>query len=1048
MKILPKLRTYPIIISAVTIMLSGCGSGGENKNNTNSLNNAISSKDASILQTFSMNLYNSLFLTPNTTYSYQLMDASGNNIADSNGTFICNTPNTCSFSLQLSQQQYLLSVFQGDSNDKLIGGVILNPPTNSSVYSIAIDDVSTSEYLNQLAGSKMSNSFDLPIVQSRLFLPALSYESGTSLNGMLYLYYNYLTQTKGQSNSQAISTISSEYQQCEQSGSCNIDTDFINNPQVLKDAVQKLQDTVTQYSKDKNDIQLYQTYLQIKSTMSTANTVANAASGPLNAIVSGLGSGVVAGMGVISQLIDPYFNAEGLQDSLAAYNRMQAYNQAISSYFTAAIPNYASIQTQLTATMNSAGLSTDYNTNMNYILNDYYSVINEFASSESIAQYIASESATPKNLNWLVNSSGSTGIFGTTNAQLRLNAISYFTNADNVNALSDAYKQVYQLDRVNNVNNIANRHAYNQSILLLMQNIIQALQYAMYLDQLVVTTRDTISIPQGAFLQNMVVSAPRALSPIDKTNFAADTSVINNFYYNSLQTIESNFLSILAPEKAWVAQSVLQSLEIDGKCNITATDGLNTLTATCPVYGDGGNGNIAIKYITSTLDRAATKCLLQDGAEQNMMGVANVQNINGYVACEAAYSGAYAIFSKDLGTNGIDGFGSKNTINMQYFPIGLSGTYNPSGYDYSTSWNYSSSLGIAIGDTVGQNKITNTSFNAYSIPLNSIIDGNSEYLISYIESDPFGNKTPRFLDVLYKLNATGSTPAGFGQVDYDEYTAANENYIFSNTSIPQQQIAAPLQMSMQNPYVNVLLINNPIMSQLPVTIQSVQTFTESNNISINIPSSANLTTIQYRSLFGGTNNALYVAFNYNGQNYSRTLLPNGNYQITDNSIVMTNEQDWETNSTINPYISPLADNLASFTLSGSASAMQCGDLPAAKNALINMGRDELAAGYSCSSKAWGINITLPFSTKLYVPVSANYQGYKAFTIWNKSSYETNGNGWRADQYGTNSNINALVQTYNLSSNVYDGGYLNVNGYNSFLMDYNSQLGGADLWFRN
>lgn len=1044
MKLLSSIKISPLIISLAAVILSGCGSGTES--NSASVNSSTTkSTQNATQQIYKMNLYNSLFLTPNKTYSYALINQTNTeNGPESSGTFTCNTPSTCVFNLTLTQQnEYLLSISQSQNGtDTLIGGAVVNAPTNTTTYYISIDDVSTSQYLNEFAASKLKNPYDSPIIQSNLFLQALSYEQNVSLNGMLYLYYIYLTETKGQSSNDAISTISTAYQQCEQAGECSIDTNFINNPSVISNAESQLNSTVTNYAHDKNDAQLYETYQQIKSVANTANTVANIAQAPLNALVDGLGSTAVTGIGIISQLIDPVFNHMGLQDSLAAYNRMQAYNQSLTTYFQAAMPNYADIQNQLTATMNSSTLSTAYKDNIINIQVGYDDVINKFASYESVVAFI--KSANTNDLTSLVDSAGD-GDLGLNNAVTRAHAISYFTNPDNINALATAYSVVYNLDRKKGINNIAERHAYNQNILVLMQNIIRALQNSLYLDQLAITVRDTKYYPKKSFLQNVTIAADVSpLSDLSNPDLATDISAINADYYNKLQQIESNFLSVLVPEKAWVSQSVLQSLEVEGKCNITSTDGEDTLTATCPVYSDGGNGNIATKYITSTLNRQTTGCLLNYGAEQSMMGVSNVRNVNGYVTCEIPYTTG-SVASQYDNPNWFNFSNNLDITNMQYRNIG---TFGHSG-DGFVSWNYSSTLNLAIGDSVGQNKFANPTFNIYSIINDDNQNGTHDYLVSYTESDLYGNVVPRYLEVQYQLGEdvhyTTSAQSSQEYGSLHDNAVVWENEIFANSNYSQQEVNPPLQMSVKLPYPNVLLINNPVMSEVPVTMQTIQTFVESNNISINIPDSANITNIQYHSLFGGTNNALHIEFSYNGINYSRTLLPNGQYNVDQSAgkIVMTNAANWETNPAINPYISSVADTLTSFNLSGSNVVMQCGDITAAQNTLISQGRDEMAEGYSCSSIAWGIHINLPLSTRLYIPVSVNYQGYKSFTIWKKFDYKL-----RADEYGTDSDSNAFVKTYNLSSNAYDGGYVNVYGYNSFQMDYNSQLGGEDLWFHN
>jgi hypothetical protein len=108
-----------------------------------------------------------------------------------------------------------------------------------------------------------------------------------------------------------------------------------------------------------------------------------------------------------------------------------------------------------------------------------------------------------------------------------------------------------------------------------------------------------------------------------------------------------------------------------------------------------------------------------------------------------------------------------------------------------------------------------------------------------------------------------------------------------------------------------------------------RTLTVPANINFSIPSGASATNVTYRSLFGGSNNALNVAFSLNGKNYSRVLLPGGQYNVNQSTgkIVMTNAADWESNSAINPFISPLALPMSEFVVTASTNGniMQCGD---------------------------------------------------------------------------------------------------------------------------
>lgn len=269
------------------------------------------------------------------------------------------------------------------------------------------------------------------------------------------------------------------------------------------------------------------------------------------------------------------------------------------------------------------------------------------------------------------------------------------------------------------------------------------------------------------------------------------------------------------------------------------------------------------------------------------------------------------------------------------------------------------------------------------------------------------------------------------------------------------------QINIQNikPLVTSKSIIITITDRIGLYQSDARTLTVPANINFSIPSGASATNVTYRSLFGGSNNALNVAFNLNGKSYSRVLLPGGQYSVDQSAgkIVMSNASDWEINSAINPFISPLALPMSEFVVTASTNGniMQCGDTGAVITALLSQGRDELAASYNCSNWANGLHIVLPYPTKLYVPVSGNYQGYQYFAVWNSINYKgIFANGWRADQYGSASSDGQYVIYYDMGSNTYNSNtHISVGGDTWFTMDYNSVYdnstnpGGDDLWFR-
>lgn len=1030
-------------LAIIALALNGCGSG-----NTSSNTKTLGGLDGSskiATQNMYMNFYNSLFLSQNINYSYQLMDQSGNVIKDGignsiSGTFTCNGPTSCNTeSVPMDNQtQYLVSVWNKDSNT-FVGGAVIAPQTSyTASFIVNIDDTSTSAYLNTLLSNKLTNSFNGAIIQSRLFLPALSYEPGKSLNDILYLYFIYLTKTNNKSYSDAISTLTTVYQQCENQISCSIDSNFINNPAVVRAAENNLTNTINQYNKDKNDAQLYLTYQNIKNAVNTINSGVNLVTGlpgnPIDKIVDGASGKIKSGIGGISQLIDPIFNSMGLQDSLAAYNRMQSYNQLVNSYFVAAIPNYAAVQNQLTSTMMAASLSTDYNNSMNAILTSYYDVLNHFASFESVNYYIASESSSPRNLDWMVASDGTNGHFGSTNAQARTNAISFFTNPNNVAALAAAYAQIYPLDSRNDGDNlIANAHAYNQNLLLLMQNIIVALEDAMYLDQLTVTVRDTVDIPKNAYLQNMALAVPIGLS--GNKNFAADSSAINNYYYSQLQIIESNFLAHIVPEKKWVSQNALQTLEVDGKCTITGTDGQNNITASCPFYSDGGNGSIKTSYITSTLQRDKSSCTLQkETGDDSIMSVGDIRNINGYLGCVTG------------DTEGRFSFNNYSWFNVPQNEVNPRPSYGK----YTQELIYTAVSGdtpitYVLGITDSRGVLIPFSFDGYSY--DSPNSGETNYFadFSFDQIDKFGNSTH------YIINLTNGDTEAMTALLYKN-ASVNLNYdpakivSYFGPAVDSKNNEIPFLITLKlNQYSNGATTDDPTEHYLSAAMPSGANQGESsisalnnilNQMNITIPPIPNNCEVRYIgqktfpsiswNIGGYDSIKLGVYCQYGTYINQRTLLPGGIYTAdltTTHSFQMSNWQDWEVNNQTNPLIQSNAQPFSSIEINGyrNGDTAQFDNkfINYIKNSLTSQGRAEFAQTLQGSWNGWASVYSFN-QTALYVPSEVNYDGYKTMAFWKRDG-QLNGL-----PYGSTDSSFDLYQ-YNLNNNTYDSSCVNVFG---------------------
>lgn len=987
-KKLTYMQKFLSILIVSLVMLVACNAGQNSNANLNNKSNSIF-KDNELL--FSFNLYNSLFLTPNKDYLFKVIDSNGANI--SHGSFTCNKSTDCiinSIPLNLNRS-YLLAVYE-ESNNKFIGGTPLTASEGDSYINLSIDDISSSQYIETILDNNLTNVFNKGMIEFRLFSSAISYLPQTSLNKILYAYYTYLTETKKQTFDQAIQSIIQIYKNCDAHNACSLDPGFINNPQAIKEALNKIDQIISQYNNDKKDAQLYQNYLQIKSITDSINNIMTISKDPLDLFFNGASKKSIDAIGSISNLINNGFNIAGLANSKSAYDRMQLINQNLKTYVIAAVPNYAAIQTQLIATMNASGIATNFNKNIQAISFDYMRVINNFASAESISQYMTENQNNIQNIAWLLDPSGSTGVFGSVDTKDRVDAIAYFTTPENVNALALAYATTYSITPTNNVNNIAMRHAYNQTMVLLMQKIITALQQIMYLDQLAIIARDTIINSNLSYFRNLNVAAKITLSPITNPNLDADLNAVKNYYVALSNSIQASFLRNIKAEKEFVAQNVLQTLEVQDGCNITNTDGINYMTATCPFYTKDNN-IVNTKFITSTLYKNQTGCLTTDPNKVlDITYIAEVHSIDGVIMCKAIRE-----FS----------FGEHYMRSAQQ---------NPQAYQLGK-----------FGPTIAQVLMNEGNIMPSVTDIVRYNRNKSDY------SDYFLEGTIHSSLGLGVENSFRFVLEHLSKISYSEKNLHVTGYVFQNSNYPEIS-----SIAVSFPDAFTIKINHYTRKGdlSPFFEQRLKQFIELHNVNILVPESAEMQDVVYKNLFESAQSALGISFTLGGKSYSRTLLPEGIYQIDvdKGSINMTNWQDWEINTNnINPFVSPNASSLGGIIhMSGSTGDYNDLKCPNSENrtnmmnSLIAQGRDEMAtalsSGLNCSQDStYYISIAVP-PTKLYIPFEADYSGYKDFTVWNSPK------GYRADRYGnlTSNDLNApgcpFVDTYNLSSNIYDGGH--------------------------
>lgn len=989
------------VLSATLLIVTivGCGSGDKNTSQNSSSNNQSFDQGTSTIETMNFNLYNSIFLSPNKTYTYHFIDNNGNSIYDSKGndigtgTLVCNTTNDCLIkSIPMNTNySYTLSIYNS-SNNTFVGGAQVKASVGNSYTNLSIDDMSTSAYIQSLVTNQLANQFDFGTVELQIFEQVMNYFPDKSVPSLLYTYYTYLI-NNGKSSDQAIQSIISTFKQCETGQSCALDSNFTTNSAVVQTAIDSMNTAIQNYINDKNDTLVHQNYDDLKNALSSVVSLGNTLStikDPINAIFNGAGNKIVQGTSVLNSLINTFFGSSST-DSKAAFDRMQAFNQNINTLVLAATPNYQAIQTQLTSTMNASTIASTYNTYISDISLDFLTVVNDFASSESVIQYISENSEKIANFNGLIN-----GTFNSLTVEKRRDAITYFTTVENAVALATAYQQIFQVAPQSNVNNIATRRAYNQTLALLMQNILTALQQSMYLDQLAITIRDTTIKSSLSTLKNFEIVAAIGLSPFNSPDLNADLQALNSYYLDQANSIQNAFLQLVLPEKGNVPQNVLQSVEVEGGCNITATDGLDTLTASCPVFHIG---NVAT-YTSSTLSSSKTNCLtVNNDAGGGIESIGEVRNFHGILVCKskADYSNSSA---DPAGSTDGSLYLLNDNPNTGVFVNSPAKAYL-SGNGFDDKGDYSTSDSIWTGTVNVPIDDTNNFINQYSYRLEERNDGEKETDSINITSVEYKNSN------YSEISSSFSYPWGNIFKIYPYYYATDDSETF-----------AP-------------------------SIQNINYWTAANNVSLIIPESAVVSEVEYRDIFGGSSNALYVNFTNGGQTYSRVLVPGGQYNIdsTSGKIVMTNSSDWETNSAIDPFISSAAASLGGQVhISGTTGGNVDLNCPNSTNisqmaaSLIAQGRDEVADkitnGMNCSqSDTYNIYVTLP-QTKLYIPFQANYSGYKSFTVWNSP------NGYRADHYGDstsndpNNDHCPYVDTYNLSGNTYDGGHITTsnNGY--------------------
>lgn len=698
-----------IVLSAA--ILSACNSG-QRTNSQSGLDPKSFSQQYKMLsqqneQSIDLNLYNSIFISPDKEYKYEIRDLSNQLINSGSGELICKNAGECLIpNITVDKDTtYLVSIFD-KSNGSFVGGTPFYVKNALTYMELSIDDISTSNYISQLVQQHLQDQFSVTNVENRLFSNALNYKKNVSISDLVYAYYNFLITAKNKSHNDAIDTISKQYKDCEQSNVCNLDVDFIKNEQSVTDVLNKANTVIETYAKDKKDSSLYENYKWFKENLKdNFDKYSGTISSGVDFFFPGSGGKVTGVAGAIFNGIETIFGLAGLSDSKAAYERIQLFNNNLSKYYVASIPNYSEILTQLGAQLLSLQVRKDFLEKGAYA-QSVQQVVNNNLANQSILEFINStdKNSAKEAFEWIAKA------WDINSVASRKANVEYISDEQNIAALATAYKQIIKIDKENNVNNIKNRKYYNQLLIVNMQDAISALQSSMYLDALAIVMKDKKPDFKGGLNPTQISVSTISLSG----TYDTDMSKLKSYYAIRLNNLKKAYQNAIVAEKAFVADNVLQTLETEGKCTITGTDGLNNLTATCPYYYKDGN-IIKTKYITSVLDKPTAKCLtINNDASGDITQVSDVRNVAGTLQC---MNNPNKITDKYFGNV------VSNTTLLSDFNSGNSWYWNNDAYFYPDmrggSIDYAYGRNIFMSTPSGQFRVENgTSTGNYWIGIN------------------------------------------------------------------------------------------------------------------------------------------------------------------------------------------------------------------------------------------------------------------------------------------------------------------------------------------
>lgn len=1013
---------------------------------------------------YTLNLASALFINTTTgSYSYKIVDSSNNLIL--NGDFKCNSQADCLLNLGSSittGRSYSVLFF--DSNNSFIGASnFVYGSTELALKEIAVDAYTTSQYLASVLYDNTKNDTEMNLYNSVSSFNSLR---GKPFSEIRYYYYIYLTTSKALSHDQAIQNMNDLYSACNKDhNSCSLDKNFQTNEAVVQDAIDKANAASAQYLKDKQNTSLAETHAWYESSIKPILDTYVISDGKMgiDTFFPGIGTKAISdttAKAVVFTAIDMVFDKLGLADSQASLNRMRVFNTNISQVYHTAIPTLDQNISNILDELRAQGLDSivaDFGSHFYTVENDFQTVNSELfeANNEvSIEDYlyinhvVKSKPFTNNTFSWIVQQ-GTTdsGVFDSAAQKARIDAINYLTDPTHIQQLAREYylaRDYTGLSKeVENSNTIAAAHQYNQLLLSVLLDTIDQLQKSMYLDNITLILKENSQFSTD--WQGLI--APPIFQIIGRQDlnhdYNKDALLMQDFYRSKIDAVRRYYADLMIPEKRFVADNVLQTLEVDGSCTITSTDGLNTIAASCPVYSMNKDGIIESQYITSELNKPNSACLTTNSdASGNIQQIAEIRNIYGTLACKSKTKSSSIIQGGDIPMAYDSTYGWRTpgtSWNIDEYMV------NTPYYKQDQDWKRFQMPILTHGkQTPSPQKFDSLTDNAYYRSM--------ALTITYSESDYFGNGvgasrqvtgalTDYFKDEHY---ASMHLKSASVQYSYTPYMNGSKELLplvadYSNQRGILKLIESDYPVNIVKSFENLSKLKEVkvnltnLLKQDDITLSSSFQDLIINTDSVSIKTVESMPSLPYNKP-GNNKIPMLFVMEYNGNQISRQLLPGGQYSFDaiNNKIVMDNWQNWENDSNINPFINPDAIVLSGSKISISVinNNLNCpnsDNLSTMKKTLTNQGRGEfgdyIVTYTGCKQLSPStIQLELPFiSTKLYIPFEASYDGYKQFTVWNSTV------GFRADTYATASYKNyascPYVDTYSMELNRYDGGHM-------------------------